>query len=85
MRRLPVYTREIVLADGRRERRLFGEARLTVEDLAETLTCPLVFGPKGSLYLLGGTALEAFGVDADPVDRRLKSVRAVIAGFLGSR
>lgn len=78
-------TREIVLADGRAERRRFGEAKLTVEALGETLTCPMIFGPPGSLYLLGATALENFGVDADPVAKRLKPVAAVIGGFLASR
>jgi predicted aspartyl protease len=81
----PVRSREIILADGRRERRLLGEARLTVADLGETLTCPLIFGPPGSLYLLGATALETFGVDADPVARRLNPIAAVIGGFLASR
>ncbi len=81
----PLRTRELVLADGRREQRLLGEARLTLEELGETLTCPVIFGPPGSLYLLGATALENFGVDADPVARRLKPVLAVIGGFLGSR
>ncbi|MFQ5665400.1 MAG: clan AA aspartic protease [Candidatus Binatia bacterium] len=81
----PLKTREVILADGRRERRLFGEAQLTVEGLDETLTCPIVFGPIGSLYLLGATALEAFGVGADPVTRRLHPVTAVIGGFVASR
>ncbi len=81
----PLKTREVILADGRRERRLFGEARLSVEGLDETLTCPLVFGPKGSLYLLGATALEAFGVNVDPIARRLQPVAAVIGGFPASR
>ena len=81
----PALSRDVILADGRRERLRFGEARMTVEGLGETLTCPLVFGPKGSLYLLGATALETFGVDADPVARRLKPVAAVIGGFLASK
>ena len=42
-----------------------------------------IFGPKGSLYLLGATALEAFGVEPDPVGR-LKPVPAVIGAFLAS-
>src|SRR5207244_1246975 len=79
----PALSRDVILADGRRER--LGEARMTVEGLGETLTCPLVFGPKGSLYLLGATALETFGVDANPVARRLKPVAAVIGGFLASK
>ena len=77
--------REVILADGRRERRRFGEVRLEVAELGEALPCPVIFGPTGSLYLLGGTALETFGVDADPVERRLKPVAAVIGGFLASR
>ena len=81
----PLKTREVILADGRRERRLFGEAQLTIEGLDETLTCPMVFGPKGSLYLLGATALEAFGVAVDPTGRRLQPVAAVIGGFLATR
>jgi len=81
----PALSRDVILADGRRERLRFGEARMTVEGLGETLTCPLVFGPKGSLYLLGATSLETFGVDADPVARRLKPVAAVIGGFLASK
>lgn len=81
----PLRSRDVVLADGRHERRLLGEARLSVAELGETMTCPIIFGPKGSLYLLGATALETFGVDADPVARRLKPVAAVIGGFLASR
>ena len=41
----PALSRDVILADGRRERLRFGEARMTVEGLGETLTCPLVFGP----------------------------------------
>ena len=81
----PALSRNVILADGRRENLRFGEARMTVEGLGETLTCPVVFGPKGSLYLLGATALETFGVDADPVGKRLKPVAAVIGAFLASK
>ena len=80
----PTRSRELVLADGRRDQRLLGEARMTIAELGETLTCPVVFGPPGSLLLLGATALEIFGVDADPVARRLKPISAVIGGFLAS-
>ncbi|OYW06814.1 MAG: hypothetical protein B7X11_00820, partial [Acidobacteria bacterium 37-65-4] len=34
----PLHTRELVLADGQRERRLLGEASFTVPELKETLT-----------------------------------------------
>ncbi len=81
----PLRTRDLILADGRHDRRLMGEALLTVPELDETLTCPVVFAPKGSLYLLGATALENFGVDVDPAARRLKPILGIIGGFLGSR
>src|SRR5208337_110509 len=50
--------RELILADGRRDRRLLGEAVLTISQLGESLTCPVIFAPADSLYLLGATALE---------------------------
>jgi predicted aspartyl protease len=81
----PLRTRDLILADGRHDRRLMGEALFTLPELDETLTCPVVFAPKGSLYLLGATALENFGVDADPTTKRLKPILAIIGGFLASR
>jgi predicted aspartyl protease len=81
---VPLRTREVILADGRRDRRLLGEAVLTIPQLDESLTCPVVFAPPGSLYLLGATALENFGVQADSTTQQLKPITAVIGGFLGS-
>ena len=81
---LPLRTRELILADGRRDRRLLGEAVMTVPQLNESLTCPVIFAPKDSLYLLGATALENFGVQADPVTQQLKPIAAVIGAFLAS-
>lgn len=81
----PLRTRELILADGRRDRRLLGEALLTQPELQETLTCPVVFAPVGSLYLLGATAMENFGVQADPTERRLRPIASVIGGFIGSK
>jgi predicted aspartyl protease len=78
-------SRKLVLADGRQETRQLGEARFTIDELNETLTCPVIFGPDDSLYLLGATALENFGVDADPTAKKLKPIAAIIGGFLGSR
>ena len=77
----PLHTRLLILADGRRTQRPFGEARFTIDDLAETMTCPVVFGPPDALYLLGATALETFGVDADPTTKKLKPISAIIGGF----
>lgn len=81
----PLHERELILADGRRERRLLGEALFTIPELKETLTCPVIFAPKDSLYLLGATALENFGVEADTTAKKLKPVLGIIGGFIGSR
>jgi len=76
----PVRARELILADGRLDRRLLGEAVLTIPQPDESLTCPIVFAPPGSLYLLGATALEIFGVQADPTTQELKPIAAIIGG-----
>ena len=81
----PLRSRELILADGRRDRRLLGEALFSIPDLAETLTCPVIFAPSNSLFLLGATAMENFGVQADPAEQRLKPIAAVIGGYLASR
>src|SRR3972149_6855555 len=80
----PLGTRELILADGRRNRRSLGEAVLTIPQLNESLTCPVIFAPADSLYLLGATALENFGVQADSTTQQLKPIAAVIGGFLAS-
>ena len=79
-----IRARDLILADGRTERCMLGEAVLTVSELEESLTCPVVFAPAGSLFRLGATALENFGVEADPTTRRLKPIALIIGGFLGS-
>ena len=81
----PLHSRELILADGRRDRRLLGEASFTVSELNETLTCPVIFAPKSSLYLLGATALENFGVEVDTAARKLKPILGVIGGYLASK
>lgn len=81
----PLHSRDLLLADGRRDRRLLGEALFTLREFNETFTCPIVFGPKDSLFLLGATALENFGVEADPANQKLKPVLAIIGGFRASR
>jgi predicted aspartyl protease len=81
----PLRSRELIMADGRHAKMQLGEAPFTIEELGETLTCPVVFGPENSLYLLGATAMEIFGVDADPTTRTLKPILAIIGGFLASR
>ena len=80
----PAATRTLVLADGRQETRLLGFCDFQVEGLEGSIPCPVVFAPKGSLFLLGATALENFGVEVDTVNKRLKPILAVIGGFIGS-
>ena len=58
---------------------------MTLPQLGETMTCPVIFAPEGSLCLLGATALESFGVQADPVARKLKPILGIIGGYLASR
>jgi predicted aspartyl protease len=81
----PLRSRDLIMADGRQATMQLGEAPFTIGDLGETLTCPVVFGPEDSLYLLGATALEIFGVDADPTTKSLKPILAIIGGFRASR
>lgn len=80
----PDAARDFILADGRRQRHLIGQADLAIEGLSERRTCVVVFAPAGSLFLLGATALENFGVEADPVTQKLRPITAVIAGHLTS-
>jgi predicted aspartyl protease len=80
----PTATRRLVLADGRQDTFLFGFCNFEIEGLEGSIPCPVIFAPKGSLFLLGATALENFGVAADPVQKQLKPILAVIGGFLGS-
>lgn len=81
----PVRARELIMADGRRNQRLLGEAYFTIGTADETLTCPVIFGPPDSLYLLGATALEIFGVDVDPTQKKLKPILGIIGGHLASQ
>lgn len=80
----PAATRNLILADGRQQARLLGFCDLQIEGLEGNIPCPVVFAPKGSLLLLGATALENFGVEADPINKRLKPILGVIGGFLAS-
>lgn len=81
----PRLARNFVLVDGRTDRRLVGEALFSIQGLDEIITCLVVFGPIGSLYLLGATALENFGVQADPTTLTLRPITAVIGGHLTGR
>ena len=80
----PAATRNLVLADGRQQARLLGFCNFQIEGQEGNIPCPVVFAPKGSLLLLGTTALENFGVEVDPINKTLKPILAVIGGFLAS-
>ena len=81
----PLHSRELILADGRRDKRHLGEALFTILGFDETLTNQVIFAPKNSMYLLGATTLESFAVEADPVEKKLKPIAAIIGGFLATR
>jgi predicted aspartyl protease len=80
----PSGKRNLILAAGRHDTRLLGFCDLQVEGVAGNIPCPVVFAPKGSLSLLGATALENFGLGVDPIEKKLKPILAVIGGFLAS-
>jgi len=59
--------------------RSLGEAIVTIPRLNESLTCPVMFAPPGSPYVLGITALANFGVEVDPTSNQLRPIAIVIA------
>lgn len=78
----PTAKRNPILADGRQDTRLLGFCDFEIEGFEGRLPCPVIFAPKGSLFLLGATALENFGVEVDPIQKKLKPILAIIGGFL---
>ncbi len=80
----PSGRRNLILADGRQDSRPLGFCDFQIEGFEGTVPCPVIFAPRGSLLLLGATALENFGVGADPIEKKLKPILAVIGGFLAS-
>lgn len=81
----PSVKRNLILADGRQDTRLLGFCDFQIEGLEGCIPCPVIFAPKGSLFLLGATALENFGVEVDPIQKQLKPILAIIGGFLASQ
>lgn len=75
----------MLLADGRQKKMLLGDALFSLDGFDKTLTCPVIFGAPDSLYLLGATALETFGVDVDPTANKLKPILGIIGGHLASQ
>ncbi|OQX90676.1 MAG: hypothetical protein B6D58_09725 [candidate division Zixibacteria bacterium 4484_95] len=81
----PSVKRNLILADGREDTRLLGFCNFQIEGLEGSIPCPVIFARKGSLFLIGATALENFGVEVDPIQKKLKPILAVIGGFLASQ
>jgi len=73
---ISIGQRDFELADQRRVRYDVGEARLRLN--GDELTVLVVFAPEGTTPLLGATALEIFGLAADPVNQRLIPVPALL-------
>ena len=71
-----VGQRDFELADQRSVRYDVGEARVRLN--GDELTLLVVFAPEGTSPLLGATALELFGLAADPVNQRLIPVPALL-------
>jgi hypothetical protein len=82
---IPKFARDFIFADGKKDRRLVGEAAFSIDGTEETITCLVVFGPPGSLLFLGATALENFGVQADPTTHMLRPITAVIGTAWATR
>lgn len=80
----PEGTKNIILADGRTDRKLFGSCKFEIDGLADKISCPVIAGSDESLFLLGATALENFAVEADPVNKTLNPIYAIIGGFRAS-
>jgi predicted aspartyl protease len=81
----PCVKRNLILTDGRKDTRLLGFCDFQIEGLEGSIPGPVIFAPKGSLFLLGATALENFGVEVDPIQKRLKPILAIIGGLLASQ
>jgi len=81
----PSTKRNLIFADGRQDMRLLGFCDFQIEDFEGNIPCPVIFAPKGSLFLLGATALENFGVEVDPIQKKLKPILAIIGGSLTSQ
>jgi hypothetical protein len=52
----PTTKRNLILADGRRDMRLLGFCDFQIEGFEGNIPCPVIFAPKGSLFLMGAMA-----------------------------
>lgn len=73
----PQWRVPIALADGRRDEWAATEILMTVDGRTLHTTC--LFGPPGSLPLLGAVSLEQFALAVDPRTRTLVPTRVPMA------
>ena len=75
----PERTKDVLLANGSIEKKLFGHCKLEVIGLDNNTFCPVIAGNADSLFLLGATALENFSVEVDLIAKDLKPMLAIMA------
>lgn len=73
----PQWRVPIALADGRRDEWAATEILMTVDGRTLHTTC--LFGPPGSLPMLGAVSLEQFALAVDPLTRTLVPTRVPMA------
>src|SRR3990172_7006205 len=73
----PQWRVPIILADGRQEEWTATEILFTINGRTLHTTC--LFGPAGSLALLGPVSLEQFALSVDPLTRTLVPSRVPMA------
>ena len=73
----PQWRVPVVLADGRHQDWMATEILLTIDGRTLHTTC--LFGPPGSLPLLGAVSLEQFAFAVDPLSRALVPARVPMA------
>ena len=75
----PERTKDVLLANGSIEKKLFGQCKLEVIGLDSKTSCPVIAGNADSLFLLGATAMENFSVEVDLIAKDLKPMLAIMA------
>jgi len=73
----PLETQTFGLANGETVRRAIGDLRYEIEERGGA--APVVFGRRGDACLLGVVTLEALGLRLDPLRRRLRPLRLMLA------
>jgi predicted aspartyl protease len=79
----PLRREEFELADGSTMRRAVGLALFRIGN--KLGGSEVIFGSPGDEPLLGAVTLEALGFELDPVRRRLRRTRLLMAGFRSRR